>query len=180
MVTFQMLVRYSTRFLELLYAPLKRIKTWRSSSKLITTPSSEQGSVIGNTTRHVSNLIKWISAKYQKEIDKRKTERGKGTQKAKLDAILSFFSTNNKNSLKFVFDLQKEIVLAKLILINRLNKLSSVKTFVKTNKGYATTGPEGYVAIDKIGGDALKIVDRLEFSYNNFSPNVLKGWDKGR
>lgn len=138
------------------------------------------GSVIGNTTRHVSDLIKWISAKYQKEIDKRKTERGKGTQKAKLDAILSFFSTNNKNSLKFVFDLQKEIVLAKLILINRLNKLSSVKTFVKTNKGYATTGPEGYVAIDKIGGDALKIVDRLEFSYNNFSPNVLKGWDKGR
>ena len=138
------------------------------------------GSVIGNTTRHVSNLIKWISAKYQKEIDKRKTERGKGTQQAKLDAILSFFSADNKNSLKFVFDLQKEIVLAKLILINRLNKLSSVKTFVKTNKGYATTGPEGYVAIDKIGGDALKIVDRLEFSYNNFSPNVLKGWDKGR
>ena len=138
------------------------------------------GSVIGNTTRHVSGLIKWISAKYQKEIDKRKTERGKGTQKAKLDAILSFFSTKNKNSLKFLFDLQKEVVLAKLILINRLNKLSSVKTFVKTNKGYATTGPEGYVAIDKIGGDALKIVDRLEFSYNNFSPNVLKGWDKGR
>jgi len=138
------------------------------------------GSVIGNTTRHVSDLIKWISAKYQKEIDKRKTERGKGTQKAKLDAILSFFSTKNKKSLKFLFDLQKEIVLAKLILINRLNKLSSVKTFVKTNKGYATTGPEGYVAIDKIGGDALKIVDRLEFSYNNFSPNVLKGWDKGR
>jgi len=138
------------------------------------------GSVIGNTTRHVSDLIKWISAKYQKEIDKRKTERGKGTQKAKLDAILSFFSTKNKKSLKFLFDLQKEIVLAKLILINRLNKLSSVKTFVKTSKGYATTGPEGYVAIDKIGGDALKIVDRLEFSYNNFSPNVLKGWDKGR
>ena len=138
------------------------------------------GSIIGNTTRHVSDLIKWISAKYQKEIDKRKTERGKGTQKAKLDAILSFFDTKNKNSLKFLFDLQKEIVLAKLILINRLNKLSSVKTFVKTSKGYATTGPEGYVAIDKIGGDALKIVDRLEFSYNNFSPNVLKGWDKGR
>ena len=79
-----------------------------------------------------------------------------------------------------MFDLQKELVLAKLILINKLNKLSSVNTFVKTNKGYATTGPEGYVAIDKIGGDALKIVDRMEFSYNNFSPDVLKGWDKGR
>ena len=114
------------------------------------------------------------------ELNDALKEAMKTKEKAKLDAILSFFSPNNKNSLKFVFDLQKEIVLAKLILINRLNKLSSVKTFVKTNKGYATTGPEGYVAIDKIGGDALKIVDRLEFSYNNFSPNVLKGWDKGR
>ena len=138
------------------------------------------GSVIGNTTRHVSSLINWIETKYQKEIDSRKTERGKGTQRAKLDALLSFFTTKNKTNLKMLFDLQKELVLAKLILINKLNKLSSVKTFVKTNKGYATTGPEGYVAIDKIGGDALKIVDRMEFSYNNFSPNVLKGWDKSR
>ncbi len=138
------------------------------------------GTVIGNTTRHVSSLITWISKKYQKEIDSRKTERGKGAQQAKLNALLDFFTVKNKNSLKMLFDLQKELVLAKLILINKLNKLSSVNTFVKTNKGYATTGPEGYVAIDKIGGDALKIVDRMEFSYNNFSPNVLKGWDKGR
>ena len=37
---------------------------------------------------------------------------------------------------------------------------------------------EGYVAIDKLGGDAVKIVDRMEFSYANFSPDILKGWDK--
>jgi len=29
-----------------------------------------------------------------------------------------------------------------------------------------------------LSGGALKIVDRLEFSYNNFSPDVLKGWQK--
>ena len=77
-----------------------------------------------------------------------------------------------------MFELQKNIVLAKLKLINTLNKLSNVKTFVKTKTGYRSTGPEGYVAIDKLGGDAVKIVDRMEFSYNNFSPDVLKGWDK--
>ena len=70
------------------------------------------------------------------------------------------------------------IILVKLKLINILNNLNSIDTFVKTNKGYKTTGQEGYVAIDRLGGDAVKIVDRLEFSYNNFSPNVLKGWDK--
>jgi hypothetical protein len=77
-----------------------------------------------------------------------------------------------------MFDLQKVIVLAKLKLINNLNKLSKINTFVKTRNGYKVTGEEGYVAIDKLGGDAVKIIDRMEFSYNNFSPDILKGWDK--
>jgi hypothetical protein len=122
--------------------------------------------------------MRWISARYQKEADKRKTEKGKLGQTAKRDEILKFFSNKNKLSLKLMFDLQKLIVLAKLKLINILNKLSKTKTFVKTRNGYKTTGPEGYVAIDKLGGDAVKIVDRMEFSYNNFSPDILKGWDK--
>ena len=77
-----------------------------------------------------------------------------------------------------MFDLQKIIVLAKLKVINNLNRLSKVSSFVKTQTGYKTTGPEGYVAIDRLGGDAVKIVDRMEFSYNKFSPDILKGWDK--
>jgi hypothetical protein len=122
--------------------------------------------------------MRWISARYQKEADKRKTEKGKLAQTAKRDEILKFFSNKNKISLKLMFDLQKLLVLAKLKLINILNRLSKTKTFVKTRNGYKTTGPEGYVAIDKLGGDAVKIVDRMEFSYNNFSPDILKGWDK--
>ena len=99
-------------------------------------------------------------------------------QQSKLNTILEFFSSENRQSLKKMFDLQKVIVLAKLKLINTLNKLNKVKTFVKTRNGYKVTGAEGYVAIDKLGGDAVKIVDRMEFSYNNFSPDILKGWDK--
>jgi hypothetical protein len=104
--------------------------------------------------------------------------RGKATQQAKLDDIMSFFSIQNKASLIKMFDLQKSLVMAKLKLINTLNKLGKVKTFVKTRNGYKVTGAEGYVAVDKLGGDAVKIVDRMEFSYNNFSPDILKGWDK--
>jgi hypothetical protein len=137
-----------------------------------------KGQVIGDSGRHVSMLIRWIRLRYAKEIAKRKSERGKASQQQKLDKILTFFSEDNKTSLKYMFDLQKVIVLAKLKLINTLNKLSNVSTFVKTRNGYKVTGEEGYVAIDKIGGDAVKIVDRMEFSYNNFSPDILKGWDK--
>ena len=137
-----------------------------------------KGQVVGDTGRHVSQLIRWIRLRYAKEISSRKSERGKKAQQQRLDNILEFFSPRNKASLKKMFDLQKVIVLAKLKLINTLNKLSKVKTFVRTRNGYKVTGEEGYVAIDKLGGDAVKIVDRMEFSYNNFSPDILKGWDK--
>jgi hypothetical protein len=137
-----------------------------------------KGQIIPNSKAHVKGLIKYIQDKYQKEIDKRSTEKGKKTQSEKRDEILSFFSSSNRASLEKMFDLQKSIVLAKLKLINKLNSLKKIDTFVKTPQGYKVTGEEGYVAIDKLGGDAVKLVDRLEFSYNNFSPDILKGWDK--
>ena len=137
-----------------------------------------KGQVIQNTKTHTNRLISWIKQKFQKEADKRKTEKGKSTQIKKLNEILKFFSPENRQSLVKMFDLQKVIVLAKMKLINTLNKLSNVDTFLKTKRGYRVTGQEGYVAIDKLGGDAVKIVDRMEFSYANFSPNILKGWDK--
>jgi len=137
-----------------------------------------RGVIIGDTGRHVSGLINWIRARYKKEIDTKKTEKGKSAGQKKLDEILTFFSPTNKENLKRIFDLQKLIVFAKLKLINSLNKLQNIQTFVKTRNGFKVTGAEGFVAIDTLGGDAVKIVDRMEFSYNNFSPNILKGWDK--
>ena len=137
-----------------------------------------KGEVIGNTKIHVNKLIAHIKQKFQKEIDKRKSEKGKTAQQRKLDEVLQFFSPQNKMSLQMMFDLQKSIVLAKLKIINILNRLNGAQTFLKTRDGYKVTGQEGYVAIDKLGGDAVKIVDRMEFSYANFSPEIIKGWDK--
>ena len=63
---------------------------------------------------------------------------------------------------------------AKQVLIGKLNKASSISTFLKTENGFRVTGAEGFVAISDRG--AVKLVDRLEFSMANFSPEVLKGW----
>ena len=49
-------------------------------------------------------------------------------------------------------------------------------TFVRTDDGFKITNPEGFVAVDKLSGGALKLVDRLEFSHQNFT--VKKQWDK--
>lgn len=160
---------------------LKQLENNSELSSLIETYNNSfvrQGQLIGDSTKHVNGLIRWITARYKKEIDKRKTAQGKATQQAKMNTILEFFSPKNKINLVKMFDLQKVIVLAKLKLINSLNKLNNVSTFVKTKDGYKVTGAEGFVAIDRLGGDAVKIVDRMEFSYNNFSKDILKGWDK--
>jgi len=135
-----------------------------------------RGERIKDTGQHVQNMIRWINDKYEKAAETRKTERGKTAQLAKRDEILEFFSDKNKRNLKLVFDLQKALVDAKLIIINKLDKLNDMSTFVRTRNGYKTAGQEGYVAIDRLSNNAVKIVDRLEFSYNNFSPDVLKGW----
>ena len=139
-----------------------------------------RGEVIGNTKAHTEKLIRYIQGKYQKEIDARKTEKGKSAQRSKRDEILKFFSKENKVNLAKMFELQKLIVIAKMKLISKLNSLSKIDTFVQTSKGYKTTGQEGYVCIDSLGKDAVKLVDRMEFSYNNFSPEILKGWQKSK
>ena len=52
------------------------------------------------------------------------------------------------------------------------------KHFIDNGDGtLKVTSPEGYVAIDR-EGNAIKLVDRLEFSRANFSPDFVKGWEK--
>ena len=66
----------------------------------------------------------------------------------------------------------------KMVILKSLNKSSSIDTYLKTKTGLRPTSHEGYVAINAHGIDAVKIVDRQEFSFANFSPEVIKGWTK--
>ena len=56
-----------------------------------------------------------------------------------------------------------------------METLESLDTFIRTENGYRVTAPEGFVAIDQTG-NAVKLVDRLEFSRANF--NAAKDWTK--
>ena len=67
------------------------------------------------------------------------------------------------------------LVVAKQLIIVALNRVKSIGTFKRTANGFEAVNPEGYVAIDK-KGSAVKLVDRMEFAFNNFT--ALKAWDK--
>ena len=131
---------------------------------------------MGTGRQHVRGLILFINERYQKEIDKLKTDKSKDARKAKLKELVKVI-TDNSSDIANMFELQKELVVAKEIIINKLNQINKTKTFVKTKNGFKVTGAEGFVAIDRIGGGAVKLVNRLEFSTNNFNPDIIKGWD---
>jgi hypothetical protein len=134
-------------------------------------------SEISNTSSHVEELIKWIHDRYDAEIEKLKSQAGKDRKNnAKIDA-LNWFSDSNKKNLINMFDMQNELVHAKRKLLTHLDSMDSINTFIKTKDGFRVTGAEGYVAIDHLTNGAVKIVDRMEFSYNNFSKDIIKGWE---
>lgn len=136
-----------------------------------------KGERISSTTKHVQDLLKWFDDKFAKEFEKRSSERGKAAVMKKRDDLLKFFSKENRKNLVLMFDLMNAIVDAKLIIINKLDKVKQIDTFVRTRNGFKVTGSEGFVAIDNQGG-AVKLVDRMEFSMNNFSKDVIKGWER--
>jgi len=136
-----------------------------------------KGQRITNTARHAKGLIMFVNDRYAKQIDKRSSDAGKQVQIDKRDELLEFFSRGNLDQLKLIFDLHNYVTDSKLIIINKLNELNNMGTFVKTKSGFKVTGVEGFVAIDRMEGGAVKLVDRLEFSTNNFSKDIIKGWD---
>ena len=132
---------------------------------------------ITNVKRHVQELIQFIHDYYEKEASK-KGEKGKASSYAKRDEILKYFTPKHQSELESIFTLMNLLAEAKLMLITKLDQVKSIGTFLMTNKGYEVTGVEGYVAIDHLGGNTVKLVDRMRFSYANFSPDVIKGWQR--
>jgi len=63
------------------------------------------------------------------------------------------------------------------MIIGKLQQLRQVTgSFLKTDDGFKVTNPEGFVAVDRLKGNAVKLVDRLEFSQANFT--AAKAWSK--
>ena len=135
------------------------------------------GKRISNTRQHVIGLFNYIHDKYQKEIDKRKTQRGKDAQDAKRKEILKWFANHSQQDIIKIFDLLVALADAKQMIVNKMNEAGNISTFIRTATGFRVTGVEGFVAIDHVG-KAVKIVDRMEFSKANFSADVIKGWQR--
>jgi hypothetical protein len=136
------------------------------------------GERIQDPSKFVTELMDYVYDYYQGQIDKLKTEKGKAGKEEKRKEIMSYFSRIDKSQIVSLFTLYNSIVDAKLLIIRKLDRTKTIGTFLKTADGYKVTEQEGFVAIDKVGKNAVKLVDRLQFSQANFSPEIIKGWQK--
>lgn len=133
---------------------------------------------IADPKSFANDFVEWYKQYIQKDISKLKNQDPQAPAvKKRMDLI------NNQN--KYIKDnlagivnalaVYKDLIALKEQLIKKLNRIDGISTLVRTDTGYKVTNPEGFVAIGS-EGNAVKLVDRLEFSRQNFS--AVKNWSK--
>ena len=133
-----------------------------------------QGTPITNTSKLANNFEVYFKDRIKKEIASKKTDKAKQKYEEILEVGMKILRPN-REGLYFAIATYITFQSAKAVLLDKLNKIQSIGSFLRTKNGYKVTNPEGYVAIQK--GGAVKLVDRLEFSQANF--NMAKDWVKG-
>ena len=134
------------------------------------------GEKITNPKAHAKGYEKWVEMSIQKQIDKAKSVAGKDKYRKIQKEYVREVGKHTSNLVQII-TFQNFLVDAKSQIVNKLNSVKGLTdTFIKTANGFEVTNPEGYVAIDRVSGGAVKLVDRMEFSFNNFT--AIKAWDK--
>ena len=132
-----------------------------------------QGRQIRNAQDVVQDFKAFYAGVLNKEIASKKTKSAQDKYLQMRTDGLKFLQQNEK-SIYFTVASYMNLIEAKNFIIRKLERVQTLGTFLRTENGYKVTAPEGFVAIRS--GNALKLVDRLEFSRANFTAD--KNWDK--
>lgn len=132
------------------------------------------GEVITDAKAHMKNFYEWLTIKFDKEIAKLKSDKGKEKKAINHKEIMKLIKSKEQ-SLISLYEFQSVMVEITTLFEMHLKKVKQIPTFVQKTPGvFSVVSPEGFVAVDKLTGNAVKIVDRLSFSANNF--NIPKDW----
>ena len=134
-----------------------------------------EGQTIGNVKRLQADFRKYYASVLDDEVSTKKTEAAKRKYEAIRNEGLRFIDTYS-DEIYFAIASYVTLQRVKNYLVNKMNQIKSIGTFLQKGNGFEVTNPEGYVAVDRMG-NAVKLVDRLEFSTANFS--LAKNWIKG-
>ena len=132
----------------------------------------KKGSSIPPVHKTYVDFMYHLGREYDKVLSKNKTLKAQADKAGKFMEAVDFIEKNQRQ-FKDMLQAYKDIQEAKLMLVDKMKKISSLKLFVDMGNGnYKATTPEGFVAIS--GDQAVKLIDRMEFARLNFI--VPKQW----
>lgn len=157
---------------------VNKIATVEAYSQQIMTYNNSkvrQGQEITNIVAHIGGLHKDLYDKMTKFALEAKKPETRANRARERDEVLKFWKDRAViKNLQTSLQIYNLIIEAKLMIIRKLEQVSDIGTFIRTDDGYKVTKAEGFVCIDHLGTSAIKLVDRLSFSFHNF--NVAKDW----
>lgn len=119
----------------------------------------------------------YVDTELRLKRSKLKTLAGQEKRKAEDEQFLQLYADSGfQKSLDQVLRLHQMFGIVKRQIVRKLESINNMPMFVADKDGYRVTAPEGFVAVDNVTGGAVKLVDRLEFSRNNFL--AVKNWVK--
>ena len=133
-----------------------------------------EGRTLVGARNTANDFAQYFSNALDKEIATKKMKATKDKYLELKNRGLKFIS-DNQQAIYMTVASYMNLQAAKNFMIRKLQKVNTFGTFLRTPDGYRVTAPEGFVAIRS--GQALKLVDRLEFSRANFTAD--KNWEKG-
>lgn len=132
-----------------------------------------KGVDFGDSRSHVHELQHFALDKVNQTIIDAKKVDTKVKRQQEKNEVLKFYSSNF-NGLVNIFEFIRLITMCKNVIIRKLQQVKgTIGTFIPTADGFKITPEEGFVAIDH-KGIAVKLVDRLVFSHQNFT--ITKNW----
>ena len=132
----------------------------------------KEGRSIPSVETAYRDFDKFIRGEFKKAIDKLKTDASRERKEAEMLVMIDQYE-KMKPQFKMLIASYMNLAKAKHILVDKMKKISELNLFVATAGGdYKVTTPEGFVAVS--GKNAVKLIDRLEFSRLNFQ--VPKTW----
>ena len=136
---------------------------------IYTNSEIQQGKFLEDAEASFRGFIDWINNRKDKQIDKLKSQAGKQRTTEAFNKKIAEIKSQEKDIVN-LFKVSKLLAQAKQIFVNKYNNaVYNTKHFLDNEDGtLKVTAPEGYVAVSR-AGDAVKLVDRLEFSRANFS-----------
>jgi len=130
-----------------------------------------QGSLTDDPSQFVDDFTQRLFNNTETAIQKLKTGREGPAGQRRAETLKSSLEwvEANRQQLSDIYGLYLRVKAIKKLIINKFNTAQSIDSFIEQGDGsFKVTAPEGFVAIDHIG-NAVKLVDRLEFSKANFS-----------